>query len=137
MEVDTRFAETMNSVGLLYQSLSDSQQQTDLIESLKDLVNKFKPVDLDNLRFPEHIITKGRPKNTKGGRLPSAFEVAERQVKQQALEKKKAAKNDSESHNSDTLRIPKKRSRAVKADPDSLWPQRKSYQQEMTEPLPE
>ncbi|KAI8136605.1 hypothetical protein BJV82DRAFT_675956 [Fennellomyces sp. T-0311] len=126
----------MSSVASLYQELSNSQQQTDLIASLRGLIERFKPVNLEDLSFPKHITTKGRPKGIKGTRLPSAFENAEHEEKQKEKARKEAAKKDEDQQGDNALKFSKKSKVPTEDDHDDLWPQKKSYRKKALTSVP-
>ncbi|KAI8137953.1 hypothetical protein BJV82DRAFT_699547 [Fennellomyces sp. T-0311] len=136
VSLGTEFSEVMSSVASLYQELSNSQQQADLIASLRGLIERFKPVNIEDLSFPKHITTKGRPKGIKGTRLPSAFENAEHEEKQKEKARKEAAKNDEDQQGDNTLKFSKKRKVPTEDDHDDLWPQKKSYRKKALTSVP-
>ena len=128
----------MHSVTMLYQSLSDSQQRTDLTETLKKVLETFMPLDVDNLRYPEHIVTKGRPKGTKNARLPSAFELVQNQKQSISVEQK--AHNEVEQEADiivpNTLKNKKRKKNAEIGDTEDLWPKKKNHRKEMEISVP-
>lgn len=134
--VDENFSTVMNDVTALYQSLQDSQQRTDFVDALCELVQSFMPVDLNKLHFPKDVATKGRSKKLKGSRIPSRFEVAEKQdkAKERAKPKEeiKGEEMDIPSHKDDHVVVEqqgKKRSSQF-ADAEELWPKHRSYRRQ-------
>lgn len=135
--VDENFGTAMNDIAELYESLPDSQQRADLIEALRNLMESFKPLDLDKLHFPKDVVTKGRKKNLKGARDPSKFERAEKEekAKEKAKSKEDAKKVDAkkvdESHvecdKSDSKEQQSKKRSHQYADPEELWPKPTNY----------
>lgn len=126
--VDENFGMAMNDITELYQSLQDSQQRTDLIEALRDLMQSYAPVDLEKLLFPKAVATKGRSKTLKGSRNPSRFEIAEKEDKARERADSKEDVKDDDMHtacdkgdNVDEQQKSKKR-RNQFADTEELWP---------------
>ncbi|KAI9323391.1 hypothetical protein BX666DRAFT_2022137 [Dichotomocladium elegans] len=98
-------------------SCTDDQQRSDLICALENLVNTFSPTTIDRLQFPSQLKTKGRPKGTKGARLPSAFERVEQQEKSTTTEGTPPSQ---------------KKSHRQKYDEDEIWPTQTHKKQRLT-----
>lgn len=134
--IDTKFAAMMNSITTLYRNCEDSQQRMNLIAELQSIVDTYSPVPLDDIEMPEEVITKGRPKGTKGSRLWSAFEKRRSERRAKEVEPKQQPQVMNEHQNEEqkiTVKEEKQKKRRYEqlCEIDELWPKRK-----ITEKIP-
>lgn len=78
-------------------SMDNDQQKHDFFDSMVDEIESFVPKDYTEIEIPRLVSTKGRPKNTKNSRLPSSFEIKDKEAKQ-SKRKRKSGDDDEDHH---------------------------------------
>ncbi|CDH61027.1 predicted protein [Lichtheimia corymbifera JMRC:FSU:9682] len=121
-QVDEDFSRVMEGLTDTYHNL-DGTRRAELIESLEEINKDTTPIDVEGLMCPESVITKGRPKNTKGGRDPSRFERSQKE--HDNLEQ--ANKTSQPKKSSDDGKGKKRPNEDTDHQANEIYPDRKSY----------
>lgn len=93
--------------------LSSEQPMQDLLDALGDMIDSFKPVDYDTLSLPQSITTRGHPKTANNHRLPSSFEIKD---KEDRKSRKRKAMDNHHKEEKDVYEFPLPKSK--KMDPE-------------------
>lgn len=78
-------------------SMDSDQQKHDFFDSMVEEIQSYVPKDYTEIEIPRLVSTKGRPKNTKNSRLPSSFEIKDKEAKQLKC-KRKSSDGDEDHH---------------------------------------
>ncbi|KAI8136352.1 hypothetical protein BJV82DRAFT_584623 [Fennellomyces sp. T-0311] len=89
IRVQERFNKLKHDIATAYKDCQTSSQRIELLMALEQTLSGFIAVDVNDIYLPTDVKTKGRPKLTKGSRLPSLWEHAEAKQKKEEAEKKK------------------------------------------------
>ncbi|KAF7720426.1 hypothetical protein EC973_009020, partial [Apophysomyces ossiformis] len=123
--VDVELSKAINALIDVYRNCETTQQRVDLVREITTVAENFSPVAIDDMSFPTDIKTKGRRKQTKGSRLPSAFELAEEKEKAKELQKKREECNRAKESVEVVLDDKKKRAKMEEYEVEMLWPAKK------------
>ncbi|KAI8146423.1 hypothetical protein BJV82DRAFT_665383 [Fennellomyces sp. T-0311] len=120
IRVQERFNKLKHDIATAYKDRQTSSQRIELLMALEQTLSGFVAVNVNDIYLPTDVKTKGRPKLTKGSRLPSLWEHAEAKQKKEAEKKKR--KDVESTQDREENRRPTKRVRFATPPPyDQLY----------------